>query len=66
MSVPSIPGISYEDSSSFFILAGPCAIEGRDIALKTAETLKNISEELQIPLVFKGSYRKAISASADS
>jgi 2-dehydro-3-deoxyphosphooctonate aldolase (KDO 8-P synthase) len=66
MSVPSIPGISYGDSSSFFILAGPCAIEGRDIALKTAETLKSISEELQIPLVFKGSYRKANRSRLDS
>ena len=66
MSVPSIPGISYEESSSFFILAGPCAIEGRDIALKTAETLKSISEELQIPLVFKGSYRKANRSRLDS
>jgi 2-dehydro-3-deoxyphosphooctonate aldolase (KDO 8-P synthase) len=66
MSVPSIPGISYVDSASFFILAGPCVIEGRDIALQTAETLKNISEELQIPLVFKGSYRKANRSRLDS
>ena len=66
MSVPFIPGISHGGSSSFFILAGPCAIEGRDIALQTAEILKNISEDLQIPLVFKGSYRKANRSRLDS
>lgn len=66
MSVPFIPGISNGGSSSFFILAGPCAIEGRDIALQTAEILKNISEDLQIPLVFKGSYRKANRSRLDS
>lgn len=39
-------------------IAGPCAIESRDHALFMAEKLKNISEELNIPLIFKSCYNK--------
>ncbi len=66
MSIPTIPGISFSQGSSFFILAGPCAIEGREIAMRTAESLKSITDELEIPLVFKGSYRKANRSRLDS
>ena len=50
----------------FFLLAGPCVIEDETSPLFIAETLKNICESLNIPLVFKGSYRKANRSRLDS
>ena len=50
----------------FFLLAGPCVIEDETSPLFIAETLKNICQELDIPLVFKGSYRKANRSRLDS
>jgi 2-dehydro-3-deoxyphosphooctonate aldolase (KDO 8-P synthase) len=47
-------------------MAGPCAIEGRDMALRIAEHISTISDRLQIPYIFKGSYRKANRTKADS
>ena len=43
----------------FFLLAGPCVIEGEDMALRIAERVVKITDKLHIPYVFKGSYRKA-------
>ena len=40
-------------------MAGPCAIEGEDIAMRIAERIVSITDKLQIPYIFKGSYRKA-------
>lgn len=60
---------NYLDSSStgnFFLLAGPCVIEGEAMALDIAETLLKITIPLNIPLVFKGSYRKANRSRLDS
>lgn len=48
------------------IIAGPCAIESRDIVLKTVEGLKKITSELDLPFVFKASYDKANRTSIDS
>ena len=42
-----------------FLIAGPCAIESRDIVMHTAETLKQICDRLGITLYFKSSYDKA-------
>ena len=50
----------------FFLLAGPCVIEDETSPLFIAETLKNICQKLGIPLVFKGSYRKANRSRLDS
>ena len=50
----------------FFLLAGPCVIEDESSPLFIAETLKNICQKLEIPLVFKGSYRKANRSRLDS
>ncbi len=47
------------DSNNFFLMAGPCAIEGEDIALRIAEKIITITDKLEIPFIFKGSYRKA-------
>ena len=42
-----------------FLIAGPCAIESRDMVMHTAETLKQVCERLGITLYFKSSYDKA-------
>ncbi|MCC7298624.1 MAG: 3-deoxy-8-phosphooctulonate synthase [Bacteroidia bacterium] len=64
--VPQIPKLKYADSGNFFLLAGPCAIESREMAFEIAERLVHICDTLQIPLVFKGSYRKANRSRIDS
>lgn len=53
-------------SGNFFLLAGPCVIEGRDMALDIARTVAPICRGLDIPYVFKGSYRKANRSRLDS
>ena len=50
----------------FFLIAGPCVIEDETSPLFIAETLKDICQKLDIPLVFKGSYRKANRSRLDS
>lgn len=50
----------------FFLLAGPCVIEGEDMALRIAEWIVKITDKLHIPYVFKGSYRKANRSRLDS
>lgn len=51
---------------NFFLLAGPCVIEGEEMALRIAEKIVKITEKWQIPYVFKGSYRKANRSRLDS
>lgn len=50
----------------FFLLAGPCVIEDEESPFKIAEKLVKITKSLDIPLVFKGSYRKANRSRLDS
>lgn len=50
----------------FVFIGGPCVIEGRDITLRTAETLKKIADSLDIPFIFKSSYDKANRTSIQS
>ncbi len=66
MHLSDIPRIKHTNSNNFFLLAGPCAIEGRDMALQIAEKVVSITDRLQIPYVFKGSYRKANRSRLDS
>lgn len=47
-------------------MAGPCAIEGEEMAMQIAETIVKITDKLQIPYIFKGSYRKANRSRIDS
>ena len=54
------------ESNQFFLLAGPCAIEGEDMAIRIAEHLVEVTNKLQIPLVFKGSFKKANRSRLDS
>lgn len=53
-------------TDNFFLLSGPCVIEDEEMALRIADTLINITSKLNIPLVFKGSYRKANRSRVDS
>ncbi len=61
-----IPGIQHAGSPNFFLMAGPCLIEGEDMALEIAERIVKITDRLQIPFIFKGSYRKANRSSLSS
>lgn len=54
------------DSGNFFLLAGPCVIEGEEMAMRIAEKIVDITGKLSIPYVFKGSYRKANRSRLDS
>ena len=54
------------ESNQFFLLAGPCAIEGEDMALRIAEDLVEVTNRLQLPFVFKGSFKKANRSRLDS
>ena len=62
----AIPKLSHTDSNNFFLLAGPCAIEGHDMAHDIAGHIKELADEFKIPYVFKGSYRKANRTRPDS
>jgi 2-dehydro-3-deoxyphosphooctonate aldolase (KDO 8-P synthase) len=64
--INNIPNIKHTLSGNFFLMAGPCVIEGEEIALKIAEKIVTISNKLEIPLIFKGSYRKANRSRLDS
>jgi 2-dehydro-3-deoxyphosphooctonate aldolase (KDO 8-P synthase) len=66
MNINTIPKIKNADSGQFFLLAGPCAIESEEIALRIAEKAVKITDNLKIPYVFKGSYRKANRSRIDS
>lgn len=58
--------ISGLKNENFFLLAGPCVIEGEEMALSIAEKIMTITSKLNIPYVFKGSYRKANRSRIDS
>jgi len=62
----NIPQIKHTSSGNFFLMAGPCAIESEDMALRIAERIVSITDKLAIPLIFKGSYRKANRSRLDS
>lgn len=59
-----ISKLKFKDS--FFLIAGPCAIEGEEMAFEIATHIKSLCEKLGIPFVFKGSYRKANRSRLDS
>jgi 2-dehydro-3-deoxyphosphooctonate aldolase (KDO 8-P synthase) len=66
MNLHKIPQIKHTESGNFFLLAGPCAIEGEEMALRIAEKLVSVTDKLQIPFVFKGSFKKANRSRIDS
>lgn len=66
MQLSKIPKLKHTDGDNFFLLAGPCAIEGEDMAMRIAEKVLEITTKLEIPYVFKGSFRKANRSRIDS
>ena len=66
MQLQSIPKLKHSSSNQFFLLAGPCAIEGETMALQIAERICEITNKLEIPFVFKGSFKKANRSRIDS
>jgi 2-dehydro-3-deoxyphosphooctonate aldolase (KDO 8-P synthase) len=66
MKLSAIPQINHPDGKNFFLLSGPCAIEGEDMALRIAEHIVKVTDRLKIPYVFKGSFKKANRSRVDS
>ena len=62
----NIPKLKYLDSNNFILIAGPCAIEGKEMAFKIAEKILNISNKYNVPFIFKGSFKKANRSRLDS
>ncbi|MEC7263128.1 MAG: 3-deoxy-8-phosphooctulonate synthase [Bacteroidota bacterium] len=66
MDITKIPQIKHTDSNNFFLLAGPCAIEGEEMAMRIAEKVVAVTDRLKIPYIFKGSFKKANRSRIDS
>ena len=66
MKLSRIPQIKHTTGDNFFLLSGPCAIEGEDMAFRIAEKVTKITDNLKIPYVFKGSFKKANRSRIDS
>ena len=62
MGLADLPKISHSNSKQFILIAGPCAIEGEEMAMRIAEKIKSISDKLSIPYIFKGSFKRQIEA----
>jgi len=61
-----IENINHSGENHFFLIAGPCAIEGEQMAFDIASQIKEITKRLKIPFIFKGSYKKANRSRLDS
>jgi len=54
-----VPRLNFTESGNFFLIAGPCVVENVDMPLEIATKIKTITDRLEIPFIFKASYRKA-------
>ena len=61
-----INNLQHKNSGNFFLMAGPCAIESEEMAMEIAKRILYICNKLEIPFIFKGSYRKANRSRLDS
>jgi 2-dehydro-3-deoxyphosphooctonate aldolase (KDO 8-P synthase) len=61
-----IPKLKYTETGNFLLIAGPCVVESEKNVFTIAESLTRTSDKLQVPLVFKASYRKANRSRLDS
>ncbi len=66
MKLERIPQIKHIQSNNFFLLCGPCAIESEEMALRIAERTVTLTDKLEIPFIFKGSFKKANRSRVDS
>ncbi len=61
-----LQNMKHLDKGNFFLIAGPCVIENQDMPFNIAEKIKSLSDALQIPFIFKASYKKANRSKLDS
>ena len=61
-----IPKIQHTSTGNFFLIAGPCIIENETMPLEIAKEIKSICDDLEIPYIFKASYKKANRSRLDS
>lgn len=66
MNLDLIPKLKHTRSNNFFLLAGPCAIEGEEMAMQIAEKIMTVTDSLEIPFIFKSSFKKANRSRIDS
>ncbi len=66
MDLTRIPQLKYAEGDNFFLLSGPCAIEGEEMAMRIAESIVRMTDALKIPYIFKGSFKKANRSRVDS
>ena len=66
MNLDLIPKLKHTHSNNFFLLAGPCAIEGEEMAMQIAKKIMTVTDSLEIPFIFKGSFKKANRSRIDS
>lgn len=66
MNLKDVPKLKHSNSNNFFLLCGPCAIESEDMAMRIAEKVVTITNKLEIPYIFKGSFKKANRSRIDS
>ena len=59
MNINTIPKIKFTGSGNFFLIAGPCVVENKDMPFEIAQKILAITKGLQIPFIFKSSYKKA-------
>lgn len=61
-----IPKLKYTDSNNFFLIAGPCVVENNKMTLDIARRVDAICDALEIPYIFKASYKKGNRSRIDS
>jgi 2-dehydro-3-deoxyphosphooctonate aldolase (KDO 8-P synthase) len=62
----NIPQLKHMNAGNFFLIAGPCVIESRELCFEVAEKIVAITDRLKIPYIFKSSYKKANRSKFDS
>jgi len=67
MKIPEyIPQLKHVNSGNFFLIAGPCVIESKDLCFEVAEKIIAMADRLESPYIFKSSYKKANRSKLDS
>lgn len=64
--LPNLSHLHHKDSGNFFLIAGPCVVENEATATETARVIRELCHKLEIPFIFKASYRKANRSRSDS
>jgi len=64
--LPAVPKLKYTDKGNFFLIAGPCVVEDEKMPMQIARRILEITDSLEIPFIFKASYKKANRSMLDS